>query len=283
MNRKVLFSFLFLLFVWSSYADVLSILEWNVGNFFDTIDNPNTKDTILTDEEYARKMQLIAGMVKNANADVVALCEIENETILGQLADQCGYEYRYLIEGNDERGINVAMMSRLEAVYSSNRTMKVPYKGNPHYRFSRDCPVAKITIDDKNVYILINHLKSMIGDPIKTEQKRIAQVGGILDIIDRIYQTDNTPYIILTGDFNSHRMTEPLNILQKAGLTILNYAYKESETYTHIYHGDKRDLDYFMINDIVSSNIRSFSIRTYHKMDRHASDHYPILLKLDIK
>ena len=283
MFRKVLFSFVFILFAFAVYAEVLTILEWNVGNFFDTVDNPDTKDTILTEEEYARKMQLIAGQIKNVNADIVALCEIENEAILSELANKCGYEYHYLVEGNDERGINVAMMSKLEAEYTSNRNMKVPYKGNPNYKFSRDCPVAKITLGDKNVYILINHLKSMLGDPIKTEQKRIAQVGGILDIIDRIYQTDKMPYIILTGDFNSHRMTEPLNILQKAGLTIINYSYKESSSYTHVYRGEKHDLDYFMINDIVRDNLRSFAMFTFHKVDKKASDHYPVLLKVDIK
>ena len=37
------------------------------------------------------------------------------------------------------------------------------------------------------------------------------------------------------------------------------------------------------INDIVRNNLRSFAMFTFHKIDKKASDHYPVLLKVDLK
>lgn len=278
--RKILFVCTFLCLSLYLYCVQLTVLDWNVENFFDTIDNPKKQDTVLTEEEYRRKFQLVASTIKTVNADIVCLCEIENIDILSELGLECGYEYPYLVEGNDDRGINVAIMSRYELTYKSNRNMKVPHPNNPNYKFSRDCPVASFNLDGKNIYILVNHLKSMLGGLEKTQAKRIAQVNGILDIISGIYEQDDSPNIIVTGDFNTHRFTEPLNILQKAGLTIVNYRYKESDTYTHRYNKEYRDLDYFMLNDTIISNAKSYNMKTLLHKRNYASDHYPILLTL---
>ena len=85
------------------------------------------------------------------------------------------------------------------------------------------------------------------------------------------------------GDFNSERFSEPLTILQKSGLQILNYSYKISSIYTYIYKSKKMDLDYFIENDLLLNKCKTQKITTIHSKDiQEASDHFPMLLEIEI-
>lgn len=258
----------------------VTFLWWNLQNFFDTEDDPYKNDTVLTEEQYLKKLQLVSGVIKKIDADIVGVCEIENIAVLSNVAKLTGYKYYYLEEGNDPRGIDLALLSKYPAEYKTNIEMLTPYKNNPNYKFSRDCPVAKININNNDIYILLNHLKSMVGDD-NTELKRVAQINGILDIIDFIYKNENNPTILLMGDFNSYRHSEPMNILEKSGLIILNYQYNEKTTYTTEFNRNKKDFDYFLVNNNLFKQIKSFNLKTHNnKGFKKISDHYPLFLRI---
>jgi endonuclease/exonuclease/phosphatase family metal-dependent hydrolase len=133
-------------------AQAVTLMTFNVENLFDTADDPGKDDrTYLplamkqTDEHraacagvanehwrdqclnwdwneaiVARKLEVVADAILQVNGgrgpDVVALQEVENLAILQRLADEhlaaAGYE-PVLIEGDDERGIDVAFLTRL--------------------------------------------------------------------------------------------------------------------------------------------------------------------------
>ncbi len=221
----------------SVYCESMSVMHWNIANAFDTVEEPKKSDKVLSAEDYNDKMSLTAGIIKKYSPDIVTLCEVENINVLQDLATRCGYEYFYLIEGNDPRGIDVAVMSVYEMIYKSNKDMPTPYPGNPRYKFSRDCVTGQFTTDEgKNFCIVTTHLKSSFRDDGKSEMKRDAQVKGMLNVIENIYNTEKTePYLIVTGDLNATRYSSPLQILEKAGLKILNYREKQDEFYTYIY------------------------------------------------
>lgn len=282
--RKRFFLFIFLLFFCYLIYPV-KILWWNVENLFDDKDDPNTQDTIIKEDEYLKKINNISLFLKKVEADIVGLAEVENIALLKKLANISGYPFFYLIEGNDPRGIDIGMMSKVEVLYyKSHKDMKTPYKDNYNYKFSRDCPEALVKISGREVYILLNHLKSSYKDDEKSIPKRIAQVKGILDIIAGIYKKKENPYVLIVGDFNSTRYSEPMNILEKSSLVILNYLVDEKKLYTIKLSGKKRDIDYFLVNKYLYDSIKIKRIVAFHSKDFEIiSDHYPFLFEFDFK
>lgn len=283
--RKFLFAFLLLIYVLNFVsAKPLKVLWWNVENLFDTTDDPKKRDTLLSKEEFSNKILILSSMIEKIDADIVGLAEIENEYILKLLAKRSGYPYYYLEEGNDMRGIDVCLLSKFKIEYISHKDHPTPYKENKNYKFSRDCPEAVFDFEGDQIYILLNHLKSMLGDKELSLKKRVAQSKGILDIVEDIYEENNIPYIIIMGDFNSHRYTEPMNILQKSGLKILNYGYNEKNLYTYVYRKKKNDIDYIILNKEMYQIVKIKEFKSLNSRDyRKASDHYPLYLEIEIK
>lgn len=269
----------------SAYGESLSVMHWNISNAFDTVKDPKKNDTVIPIEKYNDKMSMTAGVIKKHMTDIVTLCEIENINVLEDLATRCGYEYFYLIEGNDPRGIDVAVMSVYEMDYKSNKDMPTPYPGNPRYKFSRDCVTGQFkTPTGKNFCIITTHLKSSFRDDGKSEMKRDAQAKGMLNVIENIYKTEKSePFLIITGDLNTTRYSSTLQILEKAGLRILNYKEKQNDFYTYIYKNEKQDLDYIIVNQKLEKAMKHTKLRTINsKIVSDVSDHYPIILEFDL-
>jgi len=277
--------FLVLLFIYlgislTLIAEDIRFMSWNVENCFDT-KKDSKSDKPVSIPDYQNKIALISQIITKINPTIAGLCEVENINVLKDIAAKSGFDYYYLIEGNDPRGIDVALMSKIElSYYKSNKNHPTPYKGNPKYKFSRDCTEALLKISNKNIYILTTHLKSGYNDDGNSEIKRIAQVNGILDIINNIYQKEKEePYIIVNGDFNSERNSHPLNILESAGLIILNYLENnQNNFYTYIYKSKKKDLDYIVINEKMNKDIKNKKIQTYNdNYVKKISDHFPVI------
>jgi endonuclease/exonuclease/phosphatase family metal-dependent hydrolase len=151
-----------------SDARPISIMTFNVENLFDNKDDPGKDDrTFLplamkqsaehraacaeieverwrdqclrwdwSDEIIDRKLSVIAEAILQVNAgmgpDIVALQEVENIRILERLRidylSAAGYLEGILIEGNDQRGIDVAFLSRLPLA-EAPKLHHIPFAG----------------------------------------------------------------------------------------------------------------------------------------------------------
>lgn len=282
LKNILILLFLFVLFSTPLFSQDITVLWWNVKNLFDTVDDPGKGDTVLDEQRYTEKIAELAEVIAKIDALMVGLSEVENLTTLKDLAEKSGYPYYYLVEGNDPRGIDICLLSRIKVDYISHKDLPTPYKDDPYYKFSRDCPEIILNYQGKTIHMLLNHLKSKSGDAKKSLKKRIAQVNGILDIIAGIYEKKGSQsYVIVAGDLNSSRYSEPLNILQKSGLKNINYLYSESKVFTYIYKKKKQELDYFLMNENLYYDLRYIKLKAYNsKKYAHISDHYPLLLKL---
>lgn len=285
--KTVLFTIRFIMLLLHAplAARELTFALWNVENLFDTTDTPGKSDTVVSKAEYTEKIKGLARIIKSFDADVLGLCEVENITVLADLAGKSGYPYYYLAEGNDPRGIDVCILSRYPLEYTSHKNRLTPYKGNSEYKFSRDCVEAALDIEGSRIYILLTHLKSMAYGAEKSEKKRVAQAKGMLDIILEIYRkSEYSPRVLVMGDLNSTRYSAPLNILQKAGLINLNYKMNQGSFYTTKYKGRKQDLDYMLLNNVLFEESVIQTYKTIHNEEIELySDHYPIILKLTFK
>lgn len=111
------------------------------------IDNPYWRDQCLNwdwDEDVVeRKLAAVAAAILQVEdgrgPDIVALQEVENIAILERLRTEylqpAGYGPAILIEGADDRGIDVAFLSRLEAVGEAE-LHPIPFRGFPEARIA---------------------------------------------------------------------------------------------------------------------------------------------------
>ncbi|MGI9402347.1 MAG: endonuclease/exonuclease/phosphatase family protein [Rhizobiaceae bacterium] len=186
------------------------------------------------------KMQLTALAIADTRADIICLQEVENIQALnafeyGYLHRMMGkgYPQKYLIEGNDGRGIDVAVMARDETADGdeiefvnmqshahltyedldvfSDELAKIDEKPNEKI-FRRDCLEIDFRIGGKPVTLFVVHFKSMGSDRegidgrVWTMPVRTAEARAVRRIInDRFDQRAARMRWMICGDFNDYR------------------------------------------------------------------------------
>jgi endonuclease/exonuclease/phosphatase family metal-dependent hydrolase len=144
--------------------------------------------------------RMTARVIKDANADIIGIVEAEDRPSLVRLNKELldkMYSHVMLIDGNDERGIDVGIMTKkgfdIETIKSN-----VDKADNTGLIFSRDCPQYTISTPKKvTLHVLVNHLKSQSGGG-GTKRKR--QAVEIRTIVDELISRKQ--HVIVLGDFN---------------------------------------------------------------------------------
>jgi len=179
----------------------LKIASYNVENLFDLYKSgyeykeyiPNTKSN-WNQKTYKIKLKNIARVITDIDADIIALQEIESLQALQDLRftlKQNGLYYQYYkIAGYKNTTTKVAILSKIPFIYTNEIAV------TPSYAY-RNILEAKFTIQNRNLYLLVNHWKSKSGP----ESKRVFSAKRVMKRIDEIGKEKN---IILLGDFNSH-------------------------------------------------------------------------------
>ncbi|MBK3745165.1 endonuclease [Paraburkholderia aspalathi] len=185
--------------------------------------------------------QMTALAIAETRADILCLQEVDNLAALnafeyGYLFKMVGHGYRhkYLVEGNDSRGIDVAVMMRettrdgqpIEFVglqsYAhltyENLGLYDPILATlgiePHERiFKRDCLEIDVRIAGKPLSLFVSHFKSMSGARNGFDARtssmpvRVAEAKAVRRIIEEkfgIGKTGSKRWLIC-GDFNDYR------------------------------------------------------------------------------
>lgn len=165
-------------------------------------------------------MQNTARVMIDLEADVLGVVEAESRPVLAAFNSEIlrslgGTPFRHvmLIDGNDERGIDVGLLTRdgyeIDRMRShvDERTGKGPL-------FSRDCPEFEIITRKKNrLVVLLNHLKSKgYGTPAVSNARRKAQATRVAEIYKGLAAAGEK-YIAIMGDFNDTPDSDPLHPL----------------------------------------------------------------------
>lgn len=256
-------------------AEDFRLATWNVRNLFDTVDDPYS-DEVLTRKQLDQKLDDIAQVLKEINADVVALQEVENLLVLKQLQRRLPqYKEGRLIEGNDHgRGIDVAVLSKHPLIkVKSHAKEELPHvQSAPRpYFFSRDCLEVWVQRPTRFV-LLINHFRSQRNTSRKTAAKRRAQALGVMRIVGDLKRTHPHLPVAVLGDLNDQFPSwalEPMSPLKTALATL-----PLDRRYTVIYRKKKMTYDHILLNDALQRRlIRS---KVWHGNARKTSDHYPV-------
>ncbi len=193
---KVLFFLIVSMFM---FAYEFKVAAYNVENLFDLRKDgseykeyiPNNKHN-WNRKNYEIKLKNITKVLKDLDADILALVEIENKSVLIDLKKRLklrGINYPYFaIANNKKTTVKVALLSKFPII--KKREIKTGYS-----RGTRNILKTNIKIKDKELIVYINHWHSKRSP----ESKRINYAKALKRDIDNL---KNAQDFIILGDFN---------------------------------------------------------------------------------
>ncbi len=297
----------------------ISLGTLNVWNWFDTVDDPRTRDTIYEPEQYRARLVKLAGMIaRDLEApDVLALQEIENHRSLDDLLAMpqlAGLGYRYVLsEKADTRGIRNAIMYRegkvvLRSLEEPNPVSTLPPEDptliGADRLFARASMVATFGLvgatDARHAAFTVinNHFKSKLGGDF-WEPRRRAQGAFIGGLVDALRGAEPNLPVIVAGDMNATYDDGAYQLLERRGggdgaqrLWDTVRALPDEDRYTYVYRGQKNLLDHLMVTPDLRDAVESVRIlhmntakdspaKRFNSRTTHGtSDHDPILARI---
>jgi endonuclease/exonuclease/phosphatase family metal-dependent hydrolase len=164
-----------------------------------------------------RAMVHTAMVMRDVAADVLGVIEAENRIVLdkfsAQLLKKVGstpYEHVMVIDGNDDRGIDVGILTRAGYPIEEIRSHvdDIDAKGEI---FSRDCAEFLLgTPTGARITVLVNHFKSKgYGPPKESNEKRLRQATRVAQIYNQ-RRAEGEDNIVVIGDLNDTPDSAPL-------------------------------------------------------------------------
>lgn len=161
--------------------------------------------------------QNTARVINQLDADILGIVEAESrpalvrfsQNVIGKAVGGKPYAHAMLIDGNDDRGIDVAVYTRkgFDIVSMSSHVDDEDDRGKI---FSRDCATYEIkTPSNRKLHVLVNHFKSKgFGSFKESDEKRRRQAARVKEIYDHLLQTSDL--IAVLGDLNDSPDSKPL-------------------------------------------------------------------------
>lgn len=215
-----------------------------------------------------------ARVIAENTPDILLIVEVENRPTLRRFSEQVlaaefGLRYPYLmvIDGNDDRGIDVGIASRFPIVQMQSHVHDPGPTGA--MVFSRDCPEFDIELTDgQRIVILPNHFKSKRnGDNGASNNRRRAQAERAHAIaLDALQRSD---LVLLGGDLNDLPDSTPLAPLLADGFhdVSVHPDYPTTRPGTYGTGLKSQKLDYLIMSPALRSKLRTVGI------DRRGSYH----------
>jgi endonuclease/exonuclease/phosphatase family metal-dependent hydrolase len=153
-------------------------------------------------------MRMTAQVIRDLGADVLGVVEAESRPALKAFSDEvlplvggAPYAHCMLIDGNDRRGIDCALMTRagypIQAMASH-----VDEADEAGPVFSRDCPEFHVeTPGGARFIVLVNHFKSKIGVQRESDARRRRQAAAVAAIYEGLRRAGQSR-IAVVGDLN---------------------------------------------------------------------------------
>lgn len=281
-------------------ADTITVATYNIRNLFDGVQNPGKAAEQAKPE---KELKALAESLKEINSDVIAMQEVESKETLSNFLNKYVPELGYkvvLIEGNDERGIDVALVTKLEILnVKSHKDVKFPVIGQPNQTqvFQRD--LLQVELKASNGYTFtafVGHLKSKHGGA-ESDLIRKAEATKISEIISEFRSENPNANFVLMGDFNDTINSIPLKPILESNLKF-NDIIKEDlgtgkEVYTYHPVKFRERIDYMLVspsmkNEYIKGSVKinkfpeDMSNENKKWIFYEASDHLPVTAKFSI-
>ncbi len=161
--------------------------------------------TLKRDEIWPEARANTGKVVADVNADAQCIVEADNRPLLQRFNDQeipkaKRFPFNMLIDGNDDRGIDVGILSRLP-IRELRSHIKDEDSGGTI--FSRDCLEVRLELSNqRQLWMLLNHFKSKgYSGPSQGNQKRLRQATQVAKILGERFNLA-TDLVVVCGDLN---------------------------------------------------------------------------------
>jgi len=206
-----------------------------------------------------QERQITAQVIKKIRADILGLQEIEAmdtlKRFVAQFMPQECYTYKVVIDGNDPRLIDVALLSKREYPIACIRTHQ--FERTPNRRsfvFSRDCLEVVVQLSQHTVLpVFVNHFKSMVGGRAQTMARRKLQAETVVRLLKERFGNDpGTAAWVVLGDLNDYLPSVGLEpLLGQPWLeNVVDRIPDPEDRWTHYYKGrnEYKQLDYILVS-----------------------------------
>jgi endonuclease/exonuclease/phosphatase family metal-dependent hydrolase len=253
------------------------VATWNVHDLFDAEDRiipPGDQDLVPQEPEVEAKISRVAAVLLRLGADLVLLQEVENRAVLERLAAAAAYPAARLVEGNDPRGIDVAVLSRLPLhAYASHVRDLAP---DGRLLWPRDCVEAHADAEGRRVVVVGSHLSSSLSDD---GTRRAWQAARLREIAEAACAEDPSAVVLAGGDLNDTPGSSALEALIGDGAWI-DPAPPGEASWVGV-SGAAR-LDYLLVPAGGAAFVAAASVDAGPDV-LLASDHRPVVLDLRIE
>jgi len=274
------------------FKGVVRIATFNVLNLFDGEDDPYHDDEG-TRTKPKEELAKIAATLREVDADVVALQEVENRFYLERFRDQflgdMGYREIVLVEGNNNRGIDVALLSRFPVgPVTSYRHLRFSDGDGQPMSFRRDLLRARLEPPDVKPFdVFVVHLKSKGGGEAETLPIRLGEARQVRRIVDAILDAQPSARFVICGDFNDTIDSEPLQAIRGQGTTALRAVTdKLAATERITYNKDpyRSQIDFIWCSPGMARCYQDGSARILQgTVSSQGSDHNPVVAAFNLR
>ncbi len=260
-------------------ASMLTLVELNCENLFDTIDDPHKADEEFlptgthqwTGPRYWRKLEQLAkelvalgedGRGEWHLPDLVALCEVEGDTVMRDLTRRsllrnAGYDY-VMTHSPDTRGINVALMySPMMFRPIQSRAITIPRRAQ--WRPTRDVLyVEGVYATDDTLHVFVVHSPSRAGGEHATRPYRVAVAQVIGAAVDSILAINGGALVLVAGDFNDYSRSPAIDTLARHRLADVSAKAtgRHGARGTYRYRGDWGSLDHIFCSPSMAARLK---------------------------
>ena len=214
---------------------VFTIVELNCENLFDCQYDSLKQDTEFTPEgnrkwtknKYWKKVNNIAQTLMSCGddgqlPDLIALCEVENDSVMRDLSRRSPLKagaYEYLMtDSRDTRGIDVALLY-CRPTFRPLSSRSIRPEGDFEEHPPRDILYVKgIKIGGDTLHVMVVHAPSRLGGKTSSEQRRMATITAMSNVVDSIFHESPEARIVIAGDFNASADELPLTTLEQHGM-----------------------------------------------------------------
>jgi endonuclease/exonuclease/phosphatase family metal-dependent hydrolase len=210
-----------------------------------------------------------AQVIRDVDPDVLGVIECEGRNALLQFSSQLlpavgatPFDSAMLIDGNDERGIDVGLMTKRGYIINWMKShVDDREEGSRQHIFSRDCPEYGIyTPSGQTVWVLVNHFKSKgYGTQDVSDRKRAMQAAQVAFIAERL-KSEGAPLIAVIGDLNDTPGSEPLYpLFNGPGFRdVSQHPAYQSDGHPGTYQrgGEKEKIDYILLSPALFAKVQ---------------------------
>lgn len=213
-------------------------------------------------------VQNAARVIRAIDCDILCVVEVESRIALNRFntnilkAENLEYSHTMVIDGNDDRGIDVGLLSRFPIInIKSHVDDKYKSTNGQFYKiFSRDCPEYAVDLGEgKILHYLCNHLKSKgYGSQASSDSKRKKQANRIVEILGN-YNLEND-LVVVAGDMNDTPTSEPLKKLMHMPnlFDVLDAPFFNGPKWT--FRTGNQQIDYLLVSKPLFDNLAEVSI-----------------------